>query len=121
MDRLAKYKKIVRETLTKHLGFPTRDFPNLQDILVVDAQEKHFLFLTVGWEKDEYVHDTVYHFEVRENGEVWIHQCNSTAEIDRELVEGGVAETDLKVGMLDPPVSEEQLAASPGEVQGQRA
>lgn len=102
MDKLKKYSQLVKETLEEHIGFPSRDYPNLQDMLVVDATQQHFIFLSIGWHKNEYVHDTVYHLEVKSNGKIWIHQLNTDVEIDVELIAKGVDKADIIGGMVAP-------------------
>lgn len=102
MDQLKKYKKLVKETLEEHVHPSSRDFPNLQDFLIIDANEQHFIVFTIGWDRGRYHHLTVYHLEVKDNGKIWIHQLNSDVEIDVELIEKGVDKADIIGGMMEP-------------------
>lgn len=102
MDRIKKYKKIVKETIQKHVHLPSPTFPNLQDIFVVDAEGKHFMMLTIGWYKDQYRHSTIYHVEVKDNGKIWVHELRTDVEFDKELIEKGIPEEDIIGGMIEP-------------------
>lgn len=107
MDKLTQYKKIVEEVLQNHVHLPTRDFPNVKDILVIDKDKKHFLQISMGWDREQYAHDTIYHLEVKDNGKIWIHELNTDVEVREELIEKGVAAEDIIRGMIAPYTLEE--------------
>lgn len=102
MDRIKKYKKIVKETLEEHILLPSPDFPNLQHLLVIDSKEEHFMLFRIGWDRGRYHHLTIYHLEVKNNGKIWVHQLNTDVEIDLELIEKGVEKDDIIGGMIAP-------------------
>lgn len=66
----------------------------------MDAAQQHFIFVSIGWHKEEYVHDTVYHLEVKKEGKIWVHQLNTDVEIDLELIEKEVDKADIVGGWL---------------------
>lgn len=102
MDRIKQYKKIVKETIQAHVHLPSPTFPNLQDIFIVDAEERHFMMITVGWHKDQYRHSTIYHVEVKDDGKIWVHELRTDVEFDKELIEKGIPEKDIVGGMIEP-------------------
>lgn len=107
MDRIKKYKNIIKETFEAHKGLPSRTFPNLQDMVVIDAEEKHFIFFTVGWDRGQYHHSTVYHLEVKGSGKIWVHALNADDRLEEDLLEKGIAKEDIIGGMLTPYVLEQ--------------
>lgn len=102
MDRIKKYQKLVKETLSEHILLPSPDFPNLQHQLIIDAPQQHFMLFRIGWDRGQYHHLTVYHLEIKSDGKIWIHQLNSNVAIDVELIEKGIAGTDIVAGMIEP-------------------
>ena len=43
MDKIKKYQKIVEKVLEKRMGFPTEDFPNIKDILLISKDKLQFM------------------------------------------------------------------------------
>lgn len=104
MDKLKKYKKIVEKVLQEQVQLPTKDFPNTQDLLIIDAKKEHFLQVTMGWDRGTYEHFMAYHVEVKADGKVWIHELRTDVEIDKMLIEKGVDKQDIVGGMIEPYV-----------------
>ncbi len=99
MDKIKKYQKIVEQVLNSKIGFPTEDFPNIKDILLISKDKMHYLQLTFGWDKEEYNHYPAYHIEVTRDGKIYIHQNRTDVLIDELLMEQGVPEIDILDGM----------------------
>lgn len=102
METLNKHKNIVKSVLNNHLGFPTRDYPYLQDQLIIDPIEQHFIQIVYGWKNYDYVHHVVFHIEVKEDGKVWIHENRTDVNIEEELMEMGISEDWMVYAMIEP-------------------
>lgn len=101
MDKIVKYQNIVAQVLQKHIGLPSPHFPAIKDLLIIDADKRHFILLSMGWHKQNYIHQITFHIEVKPKGQVWIHENRTDVLIDEELVEKGVEAKDLTAGMLE--------------------
>ena len=103
MDTLKKYKTIIDSVLKNHNGFPSRDFPLLQNQIVIDLEKKHFIQLTYGWNGYNYLHYVTFHIELKDDGKVWIHQNRTDVNIEDELIAMGIPKDYLVFGMVEPP------------------
>lgn len=108
MDKLKKYQQIVEEVLREQVQLPTRDFPNVRDILVIDAKKEHFIQIAMGWDRGSYDHFPAYHLEVTADAKIWVHELRTNVPIDEILVEKGVEATDIIAGMIEPYTLEER-------------
>ena len=99
MDKIKKYQKIVEKVLEKRMGFPTEDFPNIKDILLISKDKLQFIQLTFGWIKEKYTHYPAFHIEITLEGKIYIHQNRTDVLIDELLMEQGVPEIDILDGM----------------------
>ena len=97
MDKITKYQRIITELLEEFAAIPPSYPTNLKDEIVVDTQRNHFQLITMGWENGSFVHDTVFHLDIID-GQVWIQQNNSEANLLEELVEKGVSKSDIVIG-----------------------
>lgn len=105
MDKLEKYSRILRETVERHAKFQPAN-GNIKTFAVVSETNDSFMVVDAGWsEKMRRVYDVVLHFRL-ENGKVIVERDNTDAEVVRELLEKGVAQTDVILAFNDEPYRE---------------
>lgn len=102
MDKIIKYQKIIEKVLNNHVLLPSSQFPDIQDLLLIDRDKWHFIQLTVGWNNQDYIHQIAFHVEVKSDGKVWIHENRTDILIDEELINEGIASNDIIIGMIEP-------------------
>lgn len=98
MGHILNVKEIVKDTLQGFVGLPNEMYPNLQELLIVDEQQQHFVLFTMGWDKKRYVHQTTFHIEVKATGAVWIHKNNTDVPVEYALIEKGIPKAQIKIG-----------------------
>ena len=61
--------------------------------------------MTVGWDKDEFIHDCPIHLDII-NGKIWIHWNMTEIDLAKELENNGVPKSDIVIGFLSPEIRE---------------
>ena len=98
MEKLAKYRQIVRELLISHA---TTNEPNIECQLIFDTEHDHYQILDLGWQGLNRIYACYIHLDIKD-GKIWIQHNMTEADIGQELVEKGVPASDIILG-LHPP------------------
>jgi hypothetical protein len=97
--KVKRYEKYILELLNEYkTGYQEYVWGNLQDILIVDKLQHHYQLLTTGWQKGRHIHDIKIHFNISEDGKIWIETNNTEVQVARELEKKGVPRTDIVLG-----------------------
>lgn len=102
MEKIKKYQTIAEKILKERVAFPNKQFPDLKDMLIIDEQKSHFVLMSAGWDNQEYVHQVLFHLEVKLDGKIWIHENRTDLPIDEIMIANGVDTTDIIAGMIEP-------------------
>ena len=103
MDKTIKYKKAILKLFHEYDQFWGKT-GGLENRVVVDAKKQNYLFVSFGWQHPEsYTHLLCFHVEIIAD-KVWIHENNTEALLADELVQKGVARTDIILGFVEPEV-----------------
>jgi XisI protein len=100
MDRLTKYRQIVRTFLMEC----SKTKPINSDIetqVLFDTEHDHYQIVDLGWEGHNRIYSCQIHLDIR-NEKVWIQRNQTDQLIAEELVLMGVAREDIVLG-LQPP------------------
>ncbi len=98
MEKLEKYRQIVRELLTAHA---TPNDSEVECQIVFDTEHDHYQVLDMGWQGLNRIYACYIHMDIR-NGKIWIQHNMTEADLGQELVERGVPTADIILG-LHPP------------------
>lgn len=105
MDRVEKYTELLTTILQEKVEKTPKNMPNVWHQLVIDEARQQFILLAMGWHKNEYIHDWIFHIELRDH-QIWIHEDLSDPGIKLALLEKGVPEPAIVLAYL--PVYEEE-------------
>ena len=70
--------------------------------LIIDKNENHFILLDIGWQGDEFIHEWVFHIEIKDD-KVWIHEDMTDRSIAKELIDAGIDESDIVISFWEMP------------------
>jgi hypothetical protein len=101
MDKVAKYKKIVRE-LTEHIASISPSSQEVEVQKILDDANGHYLLFSVGWEKNRWIYASFVHVDVKDNGRVWIQHDGTDLRIAEMLAERGIPKSDIVIGFQAP-------------------
>jgi hypothetical protein len=102
MDKELRYKKIVKEILSRYVEID-REQPTegIDYFLVADEDQGHFIWTSLGWSKGKrtrYVHA---HLRVKD-GKVWIETDLTEQGIATDLLVAGVPKDDIVLAFHEP-------------------
>lgn len=96
MDKLERYRSIVKSVFSEYAAIPY-SHGELKCEAVFDETHNRYLLVTVGWDRDRYVHFTLVHIDIA-NNKLWIQWDRTEDGIALELVAAGVPKEDIVLG-----------------------
>ena len=97
-----RYKKIIKEQLEEYVKPSLVNLPDVKTKLIVDKDQTHFIVLDLGWQEDEFIHEWVFHIEIKDN-EVWIHEDATDSNIAQRLIDAGVDQSHIHISFWQTP------------------
>ena len=98
MEKLAKYRQIIREILTSQSH---NNEPDIDCQLVFDTEHDHYQVLELGWQGLNRIYACYMHLDIKD-GKIWIQQNMTEADIGQELTQKGIPASEIILG-LHPP------------------
>lgn len=106
MESIKKYQQIILQLLTPYTKLYNKDMPGIHNHLFVNKGGNHFIVLVMGWHRDEFTHDIMFHIEIKDDGKVWLYENRSDCDIYKALTNKGILKGDLVVGYVPEYVRE---------------
>ncbi|MCU0340812.1 MAG: XisI protein [Spirosomaceae bacterium] len=101
METLVKYQKILVSFLEEYAQISYANAPNLEQQVIADITRNHFELVSIGWHKGQFVHDVVFHFDIKDN-KVWIQQNWTDLKLTKILIQKGIDPADIVIGFVQP-------------------
>ena len=101
MDRIEKYQQLLLQFLQEYETYWNGSNTPVKYRIIADSERKSYQLIQVGWNKDDYYHNCIFHFDIF-NGKVWIQKNETDHVIAQELVELGIPKHDIVLGLLPP-------------------
>ncbi len=101
MDKLNKYRQIIRQTLLPFGNDHYVGSAELKNEVIFDKENDHYLVVTMGWDKETPVRDCIFHIDII-NEKIWIQEDNSDSDIASLLIEEGIPKSDIVLGFQSP-------------------
>ncbi|MEO0043991.1 MAG: hypothetical protein RL329_3439 [Bacteroidota bacterium] len=104
MDKIKKYKKIVRSLVTEIAALSPEEEEGIENQLITDDEHGHYLYFGVGWENNDqhWFYATFIHIDVKKTGQVWLQHDGTDLKIAEMLTAKGVAHKDIVIGFHPP-------------------
>lgn len=101
MERVTKYKSIVKEVVSNILK-PENENDPVKNQFIIDEKKGHFIVLMNGWQDESRFYGCLIHVEVKENSRVWVHEDRTDQIVIDKLLEKGIPKSDIVVGFHAP-------------------
>jgi len=110
MDKIKKYRKILKDILVKHSKIKFENMPLVKSEVIIDADKKHFILMDIGWSNLGFIHKWVFHFEIKKD-KIYLHKNSTDFDIIKALIENEIPKDDIVISVLEEPanLSEVQL------------
>ena len=96
MDKkIKKYQTILEAFLKEEAA--ANHIQGIEYQVIIDEKSGHCQLLQTGWYEKRYIHAVVFHFQVKENGKVWLFANNTDTPIDYEMIKRGIPTSDIVV------------------------
>jgi hypothetical protein len=100
MADLIKYSEIVQQLLEDYAAL-SGDDSTVATELIFDTVRDSYQLVHVGWQDDRRIHGCILHLDIRD-GKIWLQHNGTESDIAAELVEMGVAKSDIVIGFHSP-------------------
>ena len=100
MDKLDKYRQIVQRLMDEYASYKSQN-PDIEQELICDTKRDRYLLLNLGWENGHRIYNCFIHLELRDE-KVWIQRNMTDVDFAEELMEMGIAKTDIVLGFHSP-------------------
>jgi hypothetical protein len=105
MDQLIEKKQQYQKYILEILQSLAEEFKfqqELKDFVIADTENGHFQLLRIGWIDDDRILQILAHFDVAEDGKIWIQENTTSLAVDEELLKKGVLASDIVLAMHPP-------------------
>ena len=102
MDKLEKYRRIIRQVLNPYLNISYAN-AKIRNRAAFDVETDQYLIISEGWDKQQHVHSCLIHVEIIDE-KVWIQCDNTEAGIANELMAAGIKQDNIVLGFHEPAV-----------------
>ncbi len=100
MADLIQYSEIVQQLLQDYAALSGDDL-TVDTELIFDTVRHGYQLVHVGWHEDRRIYGCILHLDIKD-GKIWLQHNGTENDIPAELVEMGVAKTDIVVGFHSP-------------------
>ena len=101
MDKLNKYRQIIKAILLEQASFTAND-PEIEDVAILDEKTDNYLLSSIGWHPNKR-RQQGYPIHIRiKDGKVWVEWDGTDQEIVQQLIDSGVDENDIVLGWERP-------------------
>jgi XisI protein len=107
MDKVADYKKIVRD-IVREVADMTPSDESTETQLIVDMEGGHFVLFSVGWYQNKREYLPFVHLDVKSDGKIWIQHDGTDLVLAQWLLDKGVPKKDIVLA-FHAPASREMI------------
>lgn len=100
MDKLEKYRQIIRQILTEYVNFSGSD-KSTQTVPVFDNENDRYLLMEIGRENGKRIHFCLVNLEIK-NEKIWIHYDGTEANFGQQLLDNNVPKSDIVPAFMSP-------------------
>ena len=105
MDKLMKYRRIIKSILESHLEPDSGQKSEIEDFMIADETRDHYLLFQLGWWQRKRVRSFTVYVRII-NGKFYIEHDLTEAGIATELLEAGVPNQDIVLAFHAPEMRE---------------
>ena len=100
MDRLNRYRQLIRHILTEHSKIPYKH-GEIAFETVFDVESDRYLLMILGRENKRYQHGCLVHVDILQE-KIWIQRDGTESGVANEFVEAGVPKDEIVLGFKSP-------------------
>ena len=94
MDKLNKYRSIVRDVIAEIAAMTPSD-NNSETQIIMDDERGHYVLFSIGWQDILREYLPFVHIDIKNDGKVWIQHDGTDLKIALWFVEKGIPKQDI--------------------------
>jgi hypothetical protein len=102
MDKIDTYQNIIVSLLEGYASVKPANLSAHEYQVIVDTQHHHYQLLSLGWQSNKYYHNVMLHLDIKPNAKIWLQANNTDWDIANSLLENGIPQSDIVIGMISP-------------------
>ena len=103
MDKVAFYKKIVRELAAEVAQMSEAVDKPIELLRAFDDDRGQYLIYFDGWKGERRFYGCFFHIEVQTDGKIWVRHDGTELDITQLLLSKGVPKNDIVLAFQSPP------------------
>jgi len=103
MDKLTKYREIVKNTILKYAQFKP-SHGNIELHPVFDETRNHYALMQVGWDQDKRVRGNILYLTIK-NEKIYLEYDGIEQGITEDLISQGIDKNDLVIAFMPLEIS----------------
>lgn len=103
MDTQLKYQEIIKSILQKHANYRAALIDGYDSRVIFDDERGHYLVLDIGWNGDNYLHNTPIHLDLIDD-KIWIQYDDTEEGVATDLIEAGIPKENIVLGFRHPKI-----------------
>lgn len=100
MEKLQKYRQIIREILTEQ-AHPYTLSNDVTTEIIFDSEHDHYQLSYIGWHDQKRIFNVILHLDIKDE-KIWIQHNGTETAIAQVLTTKGVLPTDIVLGFHSP-------------------
>ena len=101
MDKVKKYKKLIRDMLTE-IADRFRRNSDWEILEAFDEEHGQYLLFTDGWRGSVRDYGCFMHIEVKLDGKIWLRRDGTDLDIGQDIIDEGVPKSDVVLAFHSP-------------------
>lgn len=106
MDRIEKYRQVIKNLLTLHYELATTqsqetNLSEISDRLAFDDQHQNYIWFRFGWNGKQQIQHIIVYISIQ-NHKIWVETDATNFGIVDELLAAGIPKTDIVLGFHPP-------------------
>jgi XisI protein len=102
MDKLTRYRQIIKDTLNECAAIPF-SYGEIEQRVFIDREENNFFLFNIGWHNKKRIHGCVVHIEII-NDKIWIQQDGIEDGIANDFLKAGIPQDEIVLAFHPPSV-----------------
>ncbi|MGH9842658.1 MAG: XisI protein [Blastocatellia bacterium] len=102
MDKLTKYRQILKNVLNEYVALDNRNpDPDIESFLVIDEKNDNYIWMNIGWKDNRRTSASTVYVRIRD-GKIWIEEDWTEDGIATDLLDAGVPNDDIVLAFQPP-------------------
>lgn len=99
METVSRYRYAITRVLTELAEASVRD--DVEVASLFDSTHDQYLLIDMGWHAVQRIHHIIAHLRIY-NGKIWVEVDNTDAQIVQQLLDAGIAKTEIVLAFYSP-------------------